>query len=173
MRFLSFVPLAAIETIFLKRLIRGLLQYSIIAPEINFARRCHLVSLGVQHQKDFCSSFFPQQISHIVKQIILLYQIVIVKLAEKPFYGVGDKLLLLLNISNNDFRLLILKNNNKIGTKKEPKHQRFCGFYDSSTLSFCTTSNYRFKGLARFTNSASFLIFCLHIFFCNVHVNRL
>ena len=40
----------SIETIFLKRLIRRLLHYSIIAPEINFARRCHLFCLGFQEK---------------------------------------------------------------------------------------------------------------------------
>ena len=40
----------SLETIFLKGLIRRLLQYSIIAPEINFARRCHLISLDFQEK---------------------------------------------------------------------------------------------------------------------------
>ena len=40
----------SLETIFLKRLIHRLLQYSIIAPEINFARRCHLISLDFQEK---------------------------------------------------------------------------------------------------------------------------
>ena len=48
-RFASWPPeMDSLETIFLKRLIRRLLQYSIIAPEINFARRCHLISLDFQ-----------------------------------------------------------------------------------------------------------------------------
>ena len=50
-RFASWPPeMDRLQTIFLERLIRRLLQYSITAPEINFARRCHLISLDFQEK---------------------------------------------------------------------------------------------------------------------------